>query len=40
MKKRKDFGFALKYLPHVLIFGLGVAATVGFQALAKVRQHH
>ncbi|KAL0278233.1 UNVERIFIED_CONTAM: hypothetical protein PYX00_000109 [Menopon gallinae] len=39
MMMKKRFFFGMKYVPHVMMFGLGVAATLGFRALAKVRQH-
>lgn len=28
----------IKYLPHVLMFGLGIFATLGFEAVFKVRR--
>lgn len=37
MAKRPDIP-GIKYLPYLMIFGLGVAATYGFQALMKVHK--
>ncbi|XP_063242268.1 aldehyde dehydrogenase, dimeric NADP-preferring isoform X3 [Bacillus rossius redtenbacheri] len=33
---KKRTGISLKYLPHVVMFGLGIAATFGFRALAQI----
>ncbi|KAK7861769.1 hypothetical protein R5R35_010788 [Gryllus longicercus] len=35
MKKRRGIGFSLKYLPHIVMFGIGIAVAVGYNQIAK-----